>query len=102
MLRIVVSKEKGKRRECASPATLPRGDVIERNVRYSILRGKEGCLEGRLRVCGQSIDGVCAWAVGLSEKVKVKECVQGKGKIRKEGFNDDKGDEVTRGNVRCC
>ena len=56
----------------------------------------------RLWAHGQSVDSVCAWAVRLSEKVKVKECVQGKGKIRKVGFNDDKGDEVTRGNVRCC
>ena len=61
-LRIVVSKEKGKRRECASPATLPCGDVIERNVQYSILRGKERCLKGRN--CGRVVKASTVFVLG--------------------------------------
>ena len=64
-LRIVVSKEKGKRRECASPATLPRGDVIKRNVQYSILRGKEHCLKGRN--CGRVVKVLTVFVLGPSD-----------------------------------
>jgi len=60
-----VSKEKWKRRECASPATIPHGDVIKRNVRYSILRGKEGCLEGR--DCGRVVKALTVFVLGPSE-----------------------------------
>jgi len=64
-LQIVVSKEKWKRRECALLATIPYGNVIEKNVWYSILRGKERCLKGHN--CGCVVKVLMVFVLGPSD-----------------------------------
>ena len=90
---VFVSKEKGERRECASPATIPHGDVIQRNVRYLVLRGSERCIEGC--DCGRKVQASTVFCLDhwtrRKGKCKGNDLKERKEKIRRRDFNDNKG-----------
>ena len=98
---VFVSKEKGGRRECASPATIPHGDVIQVSIQHSVLRGNERRIEGR--DCGREVKASTAFCLGCwtgrKGKCKGNDLKERKEKIRRRKLNDNKGDKATRQNA---
>ena len=89
---IFVSKKSWKRRECASPATIPHSDVIQKKDRYSIwgvtssvLRGATAGTRSKRRQC-------FAWTVGQGRKGNLKERL----KERKRKDKERRGLMITR------
>ena len=85
---VFVSKEKGERRECASPATIPHSDVIQVSIRHSVLRGNKRCIEGH-EVQASTVFCLDHWT-RRKGKCKGKDLKERKEKIREAGFQDDK------------